>query len=129
MEAVALIEKLGTTEKIQLHLLQVIDAFQNMDYHTLNDILDNGTYYQDMKKTAFIYRQQYIFNALQNLGDTYLNLSTDICTGCMCNEPIFVFTGNQSGRRYAIYIQFTQGKITDIFKCAIKSHMFDCLPP
>lgn len=129
MEALELINKIGRTTEIKSHLLEVIDAFQRMDYHTLSDILDDETYYQDKSKTTFIYNQRYIFKELQKLRDSYLNLSTDICTGCMCNEPIFVFTGNESGRRYAIYIEFTAGDITDIYLCSIKSHISVCLPP
>ncbi|MGB6267871.1 MAG: hypothetical protein WBF67_02590 [Olleya sp.] len=96
-----------------------------MDYHKLNDLLDEEAYYEDMKKTAFIYKQMQIFKELQKRGDTYLNLSTNICTGCLCSEPVFVFTGNTSGLKYAVYVQFTQGEITDIYRCSEQSDWLD----
>lgn len=129
MEAQELVHKIAAREEIKSFLIEVINAFQSMDYHRLNDLLDEEAYYEDMRKTAFIYRQKNIFNELQNKGDKHLKLSTNICTGCLCSEPVFVFTGNNSGHKYAIYVQFTQGEITDIFRCSEQSDGFDCLPP
>lgn len=129
MEAQTLVHKISTTEEIKSYLIQVLEAFQNMDYHKLNDLLDDEAYYEDMKKTAFIYQQMQVFKELKSKGDTHLNLSTNICTGCLCSEPVFVFTGNNSGHKYAIYVQFTQGEITDIYRCSEQSNGFDCLPP
>ena len=70
-----------------------------------------------------------IFKEFKSKADTYLNLTTNICTGCLCSEPVFVLTGNNSGHKYAIYIQFTQGEITDIYRCSEQSNAFNCLPP
>lgn len=82
-----------------------------------------------MKKTAFIYQQRQIFKEFQQKGDTKLNFSTNICTGCLCNEPepVFVFTGHTSGHRYAVNIQFLNGEIIDIYRCSEQSNGFDCL--
>tara|TARA_R110002033_G_scaffold30249_4_gene67217 strand:+ start:6156 stop:6548 length:393 start_codon:yes stop_codon:yes gene_type:complete len=129
MQAQELVHKIATTQEIKSYLVQVLEAFQNMDYHKLNDLLDEEAYYEDIKKTAFIYKQMQIFKELKSKGDTQLNLSTNICTGCLCSEPVFVLTGNNSGHKYAIYVQFTQGEITDIFRCSEQSNGFDCLPP
>ncbi len=129
MEAQQLVHKIATTEEIKSYLMLVLDAFQNMDYHKLNDLLDEEAYYEDMKKTAFIYKQMQIFKKLRKKGDTYLNLSTNICTGCLCSEPVFVFTGNTSGLKYAVYVQFTQGEITDIFRCSEQSDWLDGMMP
>ena len=129
MQAQELVQKIATTQETKSYLIQVLDAFQNMDYHKLNELLDEESYYEDMKKTAFIFQQMQIFKELRKKGDTYLNLSTNICTGCLCSEPVFVLTGNNSSHKYAIYIQFTQGEITDIFRCSEQSNGFNCLPP
>jgi len=129
MQAQELIHKIEVKEEVKSYLIQVLEAFQNMDYHKLNELLDEDTYYEDFKKPAFIYQQMQYFKEFQKLGDTKLNLSTNICTGCLCSEPVFVLTGNTSGHKYAIYIQFTQGEITDIFRCSEQSNSFDCLPP
>lgn len=129
MQAQALIHKIATTQETKSYLIQVLDAFQNLDYHKLNNLLDEESYYEDMKKTAFIYQQMQIFKEFKSKADTYLNLTTNICTGCLCSEPVFVLTGNNSGHKYAIYIQFTQGEITDIYRCSEQSNAFNCLPP
>jgi hypothetical protein len=108
----------------------VLEVFQNMDYHKLNELLDEEAYYEDMKKTAFKYQQMQIFKELRKKGETYLNLSTNICTGCLCSDPkpVFVFTGNTSGLKYAIFVEFTDGEITDIYRRSEQSNSFDCLP-
>ncbi|GAB4162930.1 MAG: hypothetical protein Tsb0033_22490 [Winogradskyella sp.] len=129
MQAQALIQKIATSEETKSYLIQVLDAFQNMDYHCLNDLLDDEAYYEDMKKTAFIHQQMQIFKELRKKGDTHLLISTNICTGCLCSEPVFVFTGNNSGLKYAIYVQFTEGEITDIFKCSEQSDWLDGMLP
>ena len=129
MKAQELIQKIANTEETKSFLINVLEAFQNMDYHRINDLLDNDAYYEDMRKTGFIYQQMNIFSELKCMGDSHLNLSTNICTGCLCSEPVFVLTGNNSGHKYAIYIQFTQGEITDIYHCSEQSDGFDCLPP
>lgn len=129
MQAQDLVQNIETSEKIKSHLIQVLEAFQNLDYHKLNDLLDDNTYYEDIKKTAFIYKQMQIFKELRKKGDTHLNLSTNICTGCLCSEPVFVFTGNNSSLKYAIYVQFTEGVITDIFRCSEQSDWLDGMLP
>ncbi|NND23212.1 MAG: hypothetical protein HKN86_00820 [Acidimicrobiia bacterium] len=129
MQAQELVNKIAAKEEVKSFLIYVLEAFQNMDYHRLNDLLDEESYYEDMKKPAFIYRQMQIFKEFRQKGDSYLLLSTNICTGCLCNEPVFVLTGNNSGHKYAIYVQFTQGEITDIFRCSEQSNGLNCLPP
>lgn len=131
MEAQELVQKIATKETVKSLLIKVLDAFQNMDYHKLNDLLDEEAYYEDMKKTDFIYQQMQIFKEFRKKGDTNLLLSTNICTDCLCNDPqpVFVFTGNTSGLKYAIFVEFTEGEITDIFSCSEQSNSFDCLPP
>ncbi|WP_417371241.1 hypothetical protein [Gelidibacter japonicus] len=129
MQAQGLIHKIATSEETKSYLIQVLDAFQNMDYHKLNDLLDDEAYYEDMKKTAFIYHQMQIFKELRKKGDTHLLISTNICTGCLCSEPVFVFTGNNSGLKYAIYVQFTESEITDIFRCSEQSDWLDGMVP
>ncbi|NCO62254.1 MAG: hypothetical protein GW839_01300 [Flavobacteriales bacterium] len=131
MEVQELVQKIATKEVVKSFLIQVLDAFQNMDYHKLNDLLDEEAYYQDMKKTAFIYKQMQIFKEFRKKGDTYLNLSTNICTGCLCNDPqpVFVFTGNTSGHKYAIFVEFTEGEITDIYRCSEQSDWLDGMMP
>lgn len=129
MQVQGLVQNIETSEKVKSHLIQVLEAFQNLDYHKLNDLLDDDSYYEDIKKTAFIYKQMQIFKELRKKGDTHLNLSTNICTGCLCSEPVFVLTGNKSGHKYAIYIQFTQGEITDIFRCSEQSDWLNGMLP
>jgi predicted lipid-binding transport protein (Tim44 family) len=56
MQPQELVQKIVTIEEIKSYLTQVLEAFQNMDYQKLNDLLDEEAYYEDMKKTAFIYQ-------------------------------------------------------------------------
>jgi len=54
MEAQELVHKTATTQEVKSFLIQVLEAFQNMAYHKLNDLLDEEAYYDDMKKAAKI---------------------------------------------------------------------------
>ena len=65
MEPADLIQTVAKTETLQSQLSHILDAFQQMDYHKLNMVLDDG-YYEEMPKTAFIYRQQRIFKFMQS---------------------------------------------------------------
>ena len=131
MQAQELVQKIATKEDVKSLLTQVLEAFQHMDCHKLNDLLDEDCYYDDIKKTAYIYQQMQIFKELRKKGDTHLNLSTNICTGCLCSDPqpVFVFTGNNSGHKYAIYVEFTEGEITDIYRCSEQSDWLDGMLP
>lgn len=44
MEAQELVHKIATTQKVKSYLLLVLEAFQNMDYHKLSDLLDEECY-------------------------------------------------------------------------------------
>ncbi len=127
MTAQELSQKISQTRNESTTFIKLVEAYQKMDYHAINDLLDNDAYYQDKPKTSFIYEQKQIFQEFKSKGDTHLNLSTNICTGCLCSEPVVVFTGNNSGHKYAIYIEFTQGEITDIYRCGLISDYFVCV--
>tara|TARA_R110002012_G_scaffold242788_1_gene417192 strand:+ start:22047 stop:22436 length:390 start_codon:yes stop_codon:yes gene_type:complete len=124
MEVDVIINKIAQNPVVKSHLINVLNAFQALDYHALNDLLEDGCYFQDMTKTAFIYKQQQIFSYLDKQGDSTLLLSTNLCNGCLCNEPIFVLTGDQSGLKYAIYIKFLNDEIVDIYRCQEHSDAF-----
>lgn len=127
MTAIELVQQTSHTEQEKSTFIKLLEAYQKMDDHAINDLLPNDAYYQDMTKTAFIYRQKEIFQEFKSKGDTHFNLSIDICTGCLCSEPVIVFTGNNSGHNYAIYIQFTQNEITDIYRCGLITDYFMCV--
>ena len=128
MKAQELITRMTTKEVNRTYLSAVLSAFQNMDYHELNDLLHEDCFYQDMRKTSFIYRQKETFQYFKKQGDTFLNLSTNICTGCLCSEPVFVLTGNNSGTRYGIYIEFVNDNIVDIYFCSEQSSYLGLMP-
>ncbi|GGK16698.1 hypothetical protein GCM10007962_08730 [Yeosuana aromativorans] len=79
-----------------------------MDYNRLNDLLDEETYYENMKKTAFIYRKMLLFKKFKKKAYTQLKFSANILL-------VLELTGINSGHKYDIYIQFTECEITDIF--------------
>jgi hypothetical protein len=92
-----------------------------LDNHELNDLLEDECYYQDMTKTSFLIKQKQIFQYCQKQGDAFLNLSNNIWIGCLCNEPVFVLSGNNSGNKYEIYIEFVNDEIVDVFLCSRQS--------
>src|SRR5690554_3265769 len=116
-----LIDRLTQTETLKSNLMQILNAYQKMDYHLLNELLEEDCLYEDMRKTSFVFYQKKIFDALRKKGDTQMLLSTNICTGCLCSAPVFVLTGNHFGMRLALYFEFTGNVITDIFRCSEQS--------
>ena len=129
MEATQLIQTLAQTATLKTKLQQTLAAYQNLDYHLLNEVLDDACLYQDMRKTSFILEQKKIFDSLRKKGDTQMLLSTNICTGCLCGKPLFVLTGNNSGFKHALYFEFTGDVITDIFRCSEQSDILDWMEP
>lgn len=125
MEATQLIDTLAQTTTLKTKLQQTLAAYQNLDYHLLNEVLDDDCLYEDMRKTSFVLQQKKIFDTLRKKGDTQMLLSTNICTGCLCSAPVFVLTGNNSGLKHALYFEFTGDVITDIFRCSEQSDYFN----
>ncbi len=129
MKATQLIQTLAQTATLKTKLQQTLAAYQNLDYHLLNEVLDDACLYQDMRKTSFILEQKKIFDSLRKKGDTKMLLSTNICTGCLCGKPLFVLTGNHSGFKHALYFEFTGDVITDIFRCSEQSDWLEWMMP
>lgn len=123
-----LVEKIATKPEVKSYVIDVLEAFQHMDDHKLNTLLVDELRYENLDKKDFIYQQKNIFSIFKNAGDTFLELSTNICTGCLCSEPVFVLTGNTSNKKYAIYMQFTKGEITDVFRCSEQSQGLGLMP-
>ena len=129
MEATALILELSKSETQKSQITEILNAYQKLNYHDLNDLLDDEGYYQDMRKTSFILYQKRIFDSLRKKGDTKMSLSTNICTGCLCGAPLFVLIGNHSGFKYALYFEFTNDIVTDIYMCSQQSDLLDWMMP
>ncbi len=129
MEATQLIQNLAQTELLKTNLEKILDAYKTLDYHLLNEVLDEDCLYQDMRKTSFILEQKKIFDSLRKKGDTHMLLSTNICTGCLKNSPLFVLTGNHSGWKHGLYFEFTGDVVTDIFRCSGQSDWLEWMEP
>lgn len=98
-------------------LHNVLTAIQNFEPYVLNNLLDKTKMYQDVSLFEFTEILQSKFQVFKDAGDKELLLSSDICNGCHCKEPIFVFNGNVSKKKYALYFEFKGEQITDIFEC------------
>lgn len=129
MEATQLLDKLAQTDTLKSELQKILSAYQKLDYHLLNELLDDDCYYQDMRKTSFLLLQKRIFESLRKKGDSHMLLSTNICTGCLCGKPLFVLTGNNSGFKHGLYFEFTGDIVTDIFRCSEQSDWLDWMTP
>lgn len=129
MDTDQLIGSLAQSEMIRTKLYNILAAYQKMDYHLLDNELDDDRLYEDMRKTSFVLLQKRIFDSLRKRGDTKMLLSTNVCTGCLCSAPVFVLTGNHSGFRHALYFEFTGNAITDIFRCTEQSDWLEWMEP
>ena len=129
MDAKQLIAHLAPTKVVKYQLESILAAYERLDYHILNDTLDENCLYENMRKTSFVLLQKRIFESLRKQGDTKMLLSTNICTGCLCHAPVFVFTGDNSGFKHALYFEFTGDVITDIFRCSEQSDILEWMEP
>jgi len=98
-------------------LQNVIAAIQNFEPYNLNTLLDNTKTYQDVSLFEFTEILQSKFQVFKDAGDKELLLSSDICNGCKCKEQVFLFTGDYSQKKLALYFEFKGDDIIDIFEC------------
>lgn len=96
---------------------QIIQAIINWDAESILPLLDQNKTYQDLSPKDFVSTIKMELWAFKRSRDTKLILGTDLCKGCNCKEPIFVLKGNNSGREYALYFEFENDEIVDIYQC------------
>lgn len=102
---------------------QIWYAIMKMDSDLLYRFLENDIIYEDIGKTMFIEKLAYRFNEFRMLGDTELLLDLEYCKGCNCNKPICKFIGNVSSKHFALFFEYKNNEISDIYHC----HWYDDL--
>lgn len=58
-----------------------------------------------------------MFNKLKTLGDSELHLDLDTCKSCNNDEPVCKFIGNIFRKKFSLFFELRNGKITDIYHC------------
>lgn len=92
-------------------------TIMQMNYNELWSLLDDDIDYEDIGKKAFIKKLGGHFARHKKLGDSELILDLKSCNSCNQNKPVCVFTGNRSKRKFALYFDFEQNKVVDIYHC------------
>jgi hypothetical protein len=92
-------------------------AILSMDHSKLNDLLNDNIDYEDIGKEQFITKLRNRFTEDIIAGDTEYRLDFSSCNSCNCNEAICVFTGNYSKRSFALYFEYKNDLIADIYHC------------
>lgn len=105
---------LKKTESKQVNL--ILESIINWDAKAVLHLLNDDKTYQDLTPKDFVLTIVKEFMFFKRAGDTHLSLNTDLCQGCNCRQPMFVFKG-KSGREYALYFEFDDYEILDIYKC------------
>jgi|AntDeeMinimDraft_5_1070356.scaffolds.fasta_scaffold00357_11 hypothetical protein len=98
-------------------LNEVLIAIMSFEPWELMHILENDRTYQDVSLLEFVELVQVELDRFKIAGDSVLMLDLNICKGCQCDEPIVVFTGNVSDWQYALYFEYENDQIVDIFQC------------
>lgn len=96
---------------------QILESILNWDCQAILHSLDSAKTYQNLTPKEFVSTIEKQFMHFKLRGDTQLLLSTNLCQGCNCKQPMFVFKGNKSGREYALYFEFDGDEILDIYRC------------
>lgn len=92
-------------------------AIMKMNTSWLHHLLDDTIQYEDIGKVKFIEKLNNHFNSFTTLGDNELYLDLDYCMGCNCNLPVCRFVGNHSGSHFALYFEFEERAVKDIYHC------------
>ncbi|RXJ45593.1 hypothetical protein [Gelidibacter gilvus] len=95
----------------------ILESIINWDANGILNLLNDDKTYQDLTPKEFVLTIVTEFMFFKRAGDTQLSLTTNLCHGCNCRQPMFVFKGNKSGREYALYFEFDDNEILDIYKC------------
>lgn len=98
-------------------LNEVLIAVMSFQPWDLMHILEKDRTYQDVSVLEFVELVQIQLDNFKALGDSVLLLDLDICKGCQCDQPIVVFNGNVSDWQYALYFEYENDQIVDIFQC------------
>lgn len=88
-----------------------------MDIYGLYPLLNDSIDYEDIGKQKFLDKLNSRFTYHKTLGDRELFLDVVKCNGCKSNENVCRFTGDHSGESFALYFEFKDNIITDIFHC------------
>ncbi|MEO9501907.1 hypothetical protein [Nonlabens ulvanivorans] len=92
-------------------------AILSMDTSRLTDLLDDNIDYEDIGKEKFILKLNDRFLEDMLSGDTEYTLDFSSCNSCNYNEAVCLFTGNNSKRSFALYFEFKDDSIVDIYHC------------
>jgi hypothetical protein len=107
-------------------------AILSMNFSGLEELLDDDIDYEDIGKEEFILKLKNRFSEDIIAGDTEYTLDFSSCNACNCNEAVCVFTGNNSKRSFALYFDFKNDTIVDIYHCNFYSDQdidpYDDLP-
>ncbi len=84
---------LKKTESNQVNL--ILESIINWDANGILNLLNDDKTYQDLTPKEFVLTIVTEFMFFKRAGDTELSLTTNLCHGCNCRRPIFVFKGNK----------------------------------
>ncbi len=90
---------------------------EQMDIEMIDQILDDGTTYQDFEKHQFISKLQLTFDQFMELGDTSLISCAGVCDDCDKGQPGYTFVGNNSGNYMSIIFETENGEVQDLYEC------------
>lgn len=97
----------------------VIYFLQRLDTTMLESILDDYTF-QDLDKRTFLKKLTNVFDALEEEGNSFLNIYEGKCNSAACSNKNckgFSFVGNQSNDYMDLIIEIREDKVFDIYEC------------
>jgi len=103
-------------------------AIMEMNSFTLEMLLDAKIDYEDIGKDKFIEKLYDRFQDHKTWGDSELFLDLASCNGCNCNQAVCVFTGIYSDKKFALFFEIKNNKITDIYECYAFGEEDDFIP-
>lgn len=92
-------------------------AILSMDTSRLDYLLDDNIHYEDIGKEEFIIKLKTRFLEDMLSGDTEYTLDFSSCNSFNCNKAVSLFTGNNSKKSFALYFDYKDESIVDIYHC------------
>ena len=99
---------------------KIVSSISEMDVRMLDTLLPENGIYEDTFKEVWLGKLITFFKMCKKMGDTVLTVSQQQCVGghwCQCNQKMWLFKSERTGKGFAIYFEMLGGEIKRIERC------------
>ena len=98
----------------------ILKAFEDLDAHMLDVLLNDGQSYQDVHKETFVAELKTYFSDLRNDRDykTDFKAVQGMCTRCNKGKKGYAFVNSDGESFMSMLFEETEDDFSDIYKCS-----------